>query len=95
MSVGASLEAGDRAVPELRPWRDRHAAALQPLQPGIEGDLAERDHHAHVGQRVGFGIQMILAARDLLGRRLVLRRRAADRGQDVGVTELQPVVDTL
>ena len=72
---------------------DAHAAPAQQLQPHIERDLAERDDDLHARQLGDFGLEVIEAARDLLGQRLVVGRRAAHRHDDVRVVKSEPVVD--
>ena len=51
---------------EVRPRRGTHATALHHLQPRIERDLPQRDHHADAGQLFRLRIEVIEAARDLL-----------------------------
>ena len=47
------------------------------------------------GSAAASAIEMRVAGGDLLGRRLVVRRRAADRRGDVGILQRQAVVGSL
>ena len=54
--ASATARTAQRPVAELRPRPRRHAPPLQQLQPGVERDLAERHHHAHVRQARDLGV---------------------------------------
>jgi len=81
----------NRGMPESGLRTDVHAAALQQLQVGVEANPPERDDDLDVGQRGELGLEMGKAVGDLVGGRLVIGRRAADRGGDERVAQLQAV----
>ena len=75
--------------------RQRFAAHYQELQPRVPRDLAERDDDLQVRQVRDFVREMGEAAIDFLGQRLVVRRRATNGRRDIGIRQLQPIVDAL
>ena len=60
----------------------------------VPGDLAEADDDADFGQRGDLGREVRGAVADLLGRRFVAGRGAADDGADPDLAELEAVVAT-
>src|SRR5262247_494820 len=82
-------------VAEFRTRPDVDAATLEQAEICVEADLAERDDDSHARQRRDFGVEMRQAANDFLRRRLVVRRRAADRRCDERIAQLQSVVRAL
>ncbi len=85
----------DRPVPERGTRLDDAAARIQELEVGVKRNLPERDDDADAGERVEFRVEVREAVGDLLACRLVVGRRAADRGRDEGVLQCQPVVWSL
>jgi hypothetical protein len=69
-----------------------HSASLQHFQVRIESDFAQRDNHAHFRQQIEFALEKRPAIAKLFGRRLISRRRAARRGGDINILQLQPVI---
>ena len=67
----------------------------QRLDRRLVRDLAERDEHAHVGQRRQLRLEERAAGADFLGRRLVLRRQASDRVEDDRAVQRETVVGAL
>jgi hypothetical protein len=76
---------------ELRPRPDHDAAPAKQLQPRIESNLPERHDNLYVRQCADLRFEVIETAGDLLGERLVVRRRASDRRGDVRIREPQAV----
>ena len=77
---------------EGRTRADGCAVAREVLEPRVPGDLAERHHDLQAGECRELGIEMIGAGGDLLWKRLVVRRRASHRRDDVCVQQLQSIV---
>ena len=82
----------DGAVPKGGSGADDLALARDVPEPGVPGNLAERDGDGHVGQCGQFGVEMIRAGRNLVRKRLVVRRGTADRGDDIGIFQDEPVI---
>src|SRR5580704_5306634 len=83
-SLAAVAERGPRARPQA-------VLGRQIGQVGVVPDLAQRHHHAQAGEGGDLGGQVAAAAHDLVGGRLVVGGRAADRREHVGVAEGQAV----
>ena len=86
------LDLHDNPVAELRSRPHNNSTAAEQLQPGVERDLPKCHHDLDVRQRTDLELQVIETARDLLGKRLVVRRRAPDRRGDVRIREPQSIV---
>ena len=82
---------GDDAVAELRSRTQYESPSPLKLQPRVERDLSKRDDDTDAGKLANFRLEMTQAAGDLFWRRLVVRRSASDRRQDVRIRQLQPV----
>jgi hypothetical protein len=78
---------------EPRPRRGDRAAPLQQAERRLERDPAKRHDDSHAWERGDFRVEVAHAGVDLVRRRLVRGRRAADRGHDVRIAKLEPVVD--
>ena len=82
----------DGAMSEGRTRADGCAVAREVLEPRVPGDLAQRHHDLQARQCRELGIEVIGAGSDLLRKRLVVRRRASYRRDDVCVQQLQSIV---
>src|SRR5687768_11877963 len=82
----------DNSMPEVRPRAHSDTAPPKQLQPRIERDLPQRHHHLYVRQCADFRLEVIEAAGDFLGQRLVVGRGASDCRGDVRIRELQSVI---
>jgi len=80
-------------VRKLRPRAHAHTASAQQLQPHIERDLSQCDDNSRARDLVDLCIKMIEAARDLFRQRLVIRRGATHRHDDVRVFKSEPVIN--
>src|SRR5579863_44200 len=68
------------------------AASFQVIEIGVKANPAQRDYDFHVLQTLHFTIQIGSAVRQLLWKRLVVGRSTANRGRDVNIFQLQPVI---
>src|SRR5262249_52895685 len=67
------------------------AALLQKLEVAVPSDFSQREDRARL-EKFYFALEVIATIRDLAGEWLVVRRRAATGGRNVGVDQLQSIV---
>jgi len=79
------------AEEEIAAARDL-AAVFEDREVDVEGDAAEGDDYAQVGQQVQFGFEPMTAVVQFARGGLVVGRRAMSGGGDAGVGELESVV---
>src|SRR5579871_3745132 len=79
------------AEQEVRAARDE-ASLFENRQKKIEGDTAQRHHHAEVRKEVQFGVEPRTAVAQFRGSRLVIGRRAVSGGGDPRIEQLQAVL---
>ena len=87
-----ALEPVDQAVAEGGAGTHGGAPAGQHPEGGVEADAAKGDDGLQAGQGIELGGQPRQAVVDFRGKRLVVGRRAADGGRNVGPGEDQAVV---
>ncbi len=69
----------------------KQAAALQVVEIGFESNPSQGHYHFHILEPVHFAIEIRRAIGQFLRQRLVVGRRAADRGGDVEVLQFESV----
>src|SRR6476469_5107711 len=85
---GAPVEGHFEAVPESRPWARQLVPTDAEHPPrGLVREAAEHDDHREPRERFDLADEEREAAIAFVRERLVVRRRTAHRGSDVGVAE--------